>query len=184
MNILNNNKSLIHLITVGIIIAGLVFSVFVGDPGHSVIILGLFIIYSALFIKKIIPGFFSILFLTVVVLMVLGTEEVFSLYRYFIWYDKVVHFAAEFVLTLLAGYLLIKTNLIEFKNIVIFFIIVVCIGVTLGAVWEIIEWIITLFIPPSFDFTAFDTATDLVIDSLGAIAAGFVSLRWLNTDKL
>ncbi len=183
MSLISSKKYYIEaIITIILLSVGLLLSIYFGDLGHAVIIAGLLFIYLILFKEGLITFFFSFLFVFLTVLMVLGSQGVFSLYERFFWYDKPIHFTAEFLLTLLAGHILLTKKLIQVKNKLIFFIVVVSIGVALGGVWEVVEWFLNLMKPALHGYTATDTAMDLMVDTLGSLAATVIYVNAKRED--
>lgn len=163
------------IISLIVISGGLFLSIWFYDWGHFIIIVGLLIIYITLAYMKLITPFFSLLFITLVFLMLAGSNKTWDLYNQYRLYDKLVHFTAEFALTLLSAHIITARKLITTKNVYIFLFIIVSIGITLGAVWEIIEWFINFFMPPIDTYTATDTAFDLMIDTCGVLSAGIIA---------
>lgn len=174
----NNLFTVISIILLGV---GFVLSLLFYDIGHAVIIAGLIFVQAILAWKQFLPRPFMYLFPLIAFLMVLGSDDLLSLYSYYPWYDKIVHFLVEFVLTMLAFNLLVN-NRLEIKNRIIFSAIIVSIGIALGALWEVVEWFLTFIVPATFEYTATDTATDLIIDSLGAILAGILAYWRLRKE--
>lgn len=153
-------------------------SVFYGDGGHAVVSTGLLIILCILVPKRLIPWPFFLLFPFTAFIYNLGSENTFNLYDRILYYDKFAHLVTEFVLTLLAANILVKINGHTKNKPWLFFVYVASIGITLGVIWEIIEWLLTFYFPPTFAYTATDTATDLIVDVIGAVLAGWLSIMF------
>lgn len=166
-----NNISIYAILALIILLGGLSLSLFYSDIGHAFIIAGLLIIYIILIAYKLIDRKFSVLFSLLTLMMLAGSQMSLSLYEKLGWYDKPVHFVAEFALTLLATHIINVRKLITAKNKYIFFIIILSVGIAMGGVWEIIEWFINNIKPVKYGYTATDTAMDLLIDLLGVTAA-------------
>lgn len=157
------------------IVGSMVLSFWFQDWGHAVIITGLLLIYVILIYKNLTTTLFSILFIVLILMMILGSGDIWGLYEKYNWYDKPVHFTAELVLTLLASHIISVKKLATFKNKYIFFFVLVSIGLTLGAMWEIVEWFVHFVMPPTDLYTATDTAMDLLIDAWGVLLAGYIA---------
>ena len=85
-------------------------------------------------------------------------------------YDEIAHFYSTFGLSLAAGFLLAHTSEIRFRRLgSLYGLAVFCVGMAVGAVWEIVEWIVAVI------GGLHDTITDLILNGLGAFAAGMVS---------
>jgi len=98
---------------------------------------------------------------------------VWNLYQQFWWFDKVLHGYTIFAITLVLGLLVYGTVLSGAREHTLLLVLMVAaIGVAIGGLWEVAEW--------AYDQTAagnvvqgkFDTITDIVVDTVGAIAAG------------
>lgn len=166
-----------------ILLVGFSLSLVYSDIGHAFIIAGLLIIYIILIIHKLIDRKFSVLFSLLTLVMLAGSQMSLSLYEKLGWYDKPVHFLAEFALTLLAVHIINDRKLIAAKNKYIFFIIILSIGMAMGGVWEIIEWFINNIKPVRYGYTATDTAMDLLIDLLGVMVASLPVLFQTKNNR-
>ncbi len=92
-------------------------------------------------------------------------------------YDKIVHVFGAFVITLIA-YNFIQESLVKKdrrKTILIGFIVLM-IGIGLGAIVEIVEFLATLFFQNTIVGDYANNAADLVANSLGALIAVIFSL--------
>lgn len=106
---------------------------------------------------------------------------VFNLYARFVWFDKVLHGYSLFALTLLVGLWAYHRVLTGYKDHkVLLILIIACIGVAIGAWWEIAEWTFDQFVAGNVIKGKFDTMTDLIVDTLGALVAGLVALWMLD----
>ncbi len=153
------------------------FNVLTQDNLHILLTAGFLVIHSMLSWKQLLPRLFFILIPLTVFVYMLGSEYTLNLYDQISWFDNVVHFLATFVITLLIGFLSNKTSLRSVRSEPWLFIIVIAgLGITLGVLWEFVEWSFDTFIRPIELITVYDLITDLMIDSLGALSAGVVSL--------
>ena len=53
-------------------------------------------------------------------------------------------------------------------------------GIALGALWEVAEWTADFFVEKQIVSGLFDTVTDLILDSAGALCAALLNLWGLN----
>jgi uncharacterized membrane protein YjdF len=54
------------------------------------------------------------------------------------------------------------------------------VGLTMGALWEVAEWAYDQIVGPNVILGKTDTIVDLVMDTLGALTAGYVCLKVLK----
>jgi hypothetical protein len=113
------------------------------------------------------PHLFDVLFALAAVLGALG--YVFGLFDARVPYDKPVHAFTTFSVSL-AFFFLFYRGAVPRQRAVALATSVFTLGVTVGAFWEIFEW---FFVD---QFTMADTIGDLVVDSIGALAAALVAL--------
>ena len=100
---------------------------------------------------------------------------VWNLYTRVWVYEEFAHFYTTFAATLSLGYLSLYVMRDHFREHRWHFVMVVTsFGVTLGAWWEVVEWIILKKLT--------DPVGDIVVDSLGAILAAFLALWTLNKE--
>ena len=96
-----------------------------------------------------------------------------SLYR-LAWFDEAIHVFTLFALTCLAARSL-RAYLPPPARLLPFLFIVASAGVTIGALWEIAEWGYDSFSPRDVIRGKDDTMVDLVLDTLGALAAALLA---------
>lgn len=176
----NNNYQLKAGLSILILFSIFVINIYFSDLAHGIITFGLLLFQVLLIWRKLLPNLYLIMIPFVAILYMLGSRELLDLYYILPWYDKIVHFSMEFMLTLLAGSILVRRYSFYYQNQILFLITIVSLGIALGAIWEIIEWFITLVIPPTFKYTVLDTIGDLIIDSYGVFMASLVHLFWLR----
>lgn len=112
------------------------------------------------------PTVFDLLFVLAAAANMAG--YVFTLWDDPVWFDEVVHAYTGFAGSAAIGWLLVRATRIEETRYGLRLIAVVtAIGIALGILWEIFEWAIGIIGTP------LDTRRDLVMDSVGALAAGF-----------
>jgi uncharacterized membrane protein YjdF len=155
------------------------WGVFNSEWGHVIITTGLLFVLVVLVLKKAIAWYFFLLFPLAVFLYSLGSENSFNLYERLAGYDKFIHFFTEFVVTLLAGYLVFTHINIDKHKPFLLFVVVCYIGITLGVIWEFIELMLAFIVPPGLGYTIFDTKTDLIADILGSLAASILCLKYM-----
>lgn len=161
------------IISITFLLLVLVINIYFFELPFVVITAGLLGVLIFYFWKRTLPQIFLILFPLMVVIYMLGSEHILDLYVNSSYYDKVAHFFTEFVLTLLVGYSL-KPVLEKKIHPLLFVLIISSIGIMLGVLWEIIEWGLYFYMPVPSGYTAMDTATDLIADSLGAVLAALL----------
>ncbi|RIK40439.1 MAG: hypothetical protein DCC55_15040 [Chloroflexi bacterium] len=123
------------------------------------------------------------IFVSAVVLSVAGI--VANLYERLWWFDEVTHFYSFFAISLLLGTLLYGTTLTgRLQHPLLLLLTVAALGLAVGALWEIGEWIYDLLVAGNMIQDKRDTMTDLVLDAGGALAAGALVLRFIGpADK-
>lgn len=124
-------------------------------------------------LDKLLPTLFDLLFVIAALLNAGGW--VWELFYAPGPYDEITHGFTTFSLTLALGFLAYNALFPSFRQQQILFVLAIAsFGIALGALWEIFEWLIRVI--NDLD----DTITDLVMDSIGAILAGWVSLQALK----
>jgi hypothetical protein len=136
----------------------------------------LFIAASIAFIlaEDRLPSLFNLLFVVAAILNAAGW--VWSLYGKIPGYDEFTHFFTSFAGTLSLGFLTFYAVRTHFQDHRLHFMLVIAsFGITLGAFWEIFEWALLKELPnPVFD---------MIMDSLGAIAAGVAAAWALDAES-
>ncbi|HEY3475291.1 MAG TPA: hypothetical protein VGK56_11820 [Anaerolineales bacterium] len=109
-----------------------------------------------------------------------------NLYDRFGWFDEAVHAYTTFALTLPLALLLYNIVLTGARTHTIPFILMVAsLGVAVGVLWEIAEWVYDQMVPENAILGKLDTLIDLVMDILGGMAAGIVSVGMIRpTPKI
>lgn len=116
-----------------------------------------------------------------VVLNIVG--YVWNLYERISWFDRLVHGYTFFALTLSLALWLYGVVLTGVRTHgVLFVLIVACLGVGLGALWEIAEWGLDQVVSGNIIRGKFDTILDLIMDTLGSLLAGWVALAMLRVS--
>lgn len=154
----------------------------------NAIALGCFLIASFVFVIRDdrLPTLFDFLFVLAALLNAAGW--VWGLFGMPGPYDEIVHAFTTFAITLAVSFLVYQRMLTIFRQHKILYLLTIAsFGIAIGGLWEIAEWsagkILAIEVIESLD----DTIMDLVMDTLGAIVAAFVSLwalrEWTNFSQ-
>jgi hypothetical protein len=163
---------------IGIVALGvaLVFVVMQGD-WSGVALLAAFLLASVLFVafENRLPALFDALFVLAAIVNAAGW--VWNLYKPVWGYDEFAHFYTTFAVTLSLGYLSFYAMRQHFREHRWHYVMVVAsFGVTLGAWWEVVEWLILKELT--------DPVADIVVDSLGAFLAAGVAVWALQEETV
>ncbi|MBB5696347.1 hypothetical protein [Muricoccus pecuniae] len=101
----------------------------------------------------------------------------FDLYAAFWWFDRVLHAATIFALTFWLAVIVFGDAIREGRD-VLFVVLVASAGVAVGALWEVAEWIFDRFASGDVIKGKDDTVIDIVMDTLGAVVAALLALRF------
>lgn len=105
----------------------------------------------------------------------------FNLYTQFWWFDKVLHGYTMFAITLLVAlgaFGIVLKGQREHKFLLA--LLIIAIGIAIGALWEVAEWAFDQVSSGNVIQGKFDTITDLIVDTVGAIVASLVALGMLD----
>jgi uncharacterized membrane protein YjdF len=103
------------------------------------------------------------------------------LYARFWWFDKALHAYTLFAMTLTAALLAYRRGLNRLQDHRFLQILTISsFGLAIGALWEVIEWAYDHLVAGNVIQGKLDTITDLIMDTIGAVAAGFVAVRILD----
>lgn len=141
----------------------------------------LFLILSFLFVKwdDQLPNLFDLLF--VLAALVNAGGWAFDLYNQPGPYDEIAHAFTIFSLTLALGFLVFGSVISSLHpHRMLFVVIIASLGIAVGALWEVVEWLSDIVLPQQIISGLDDTITDIILDSLGAIAASLLSLRTMR----
>ncbi len=146
----------------------LVWLLLVGD-WRAVLVVGVFLVLSFTYLLRSEPrpNAFDVLFALAALLGALG--YVFDLFSEIVPYDELTHAFTTFAVSL-AFYFLFYGGAEPRQSAVALGTSVFTLGVTVGAYWEIFEWL------TGARFGLADTISDLIVDSVGALVAAFVAL--------
>jgi hypothetical protein len=143
--------------------------------------LGGFLLVSFLFVKfeHTLPNIFDLIFMIAALINAGGWA--WDLYNQPGPYDEIAHFFTIFAITLAFGFLLYR-ELMEsfFDRRVMFVLTITSLGIALGTLWEIAEWLADFVVAKQIVSGLFDTETDLILDSAGALLAALLNLYGLN----
>jgi hypothetical protein len=115
--------------------------------------------------------------LLVVAALVNAAGYLWDLYDRFGWFDEAVHAYTTFALTLPLALLLYNVVLTGAQTHTILFVLAVSsLGVAIGVLWEIAEWAYDQMVPENAILGKLDTIIDLIMDILGGVVAGIVSV--------
>ena len=128
-----------------------------------------FLLISYLFVafERKLPTLFDLIF--VIAALINAGGWAWDLYNQPGPYDEIAHFYTIFAITLAAGYMLYG-ELMEsfFAHRVLFVVTIASLGIALGALWEVTEWLADFVTPKQIVSGLFDTITDIILDSAGA----------------
>lgn len=143
-----------------------------------------FLVISFLFVsfERKLPTLFDLIF--VIAALINAGGWAWDLYNKPGPYDEIAHFYTIFAITLAAGYML-YSELMEsfFDHRVLFVLTIASLGIALGALWEVTEWLADFVTPKQIVSGLFDTITDIILDSAGAILAALLNLRGLHEQS-
>ena len=105
------------------------------------------------------------------------------LYTKYWWFDDTIHTYTLFSLTLAIVPLLFGKVLKGINNHnFLLFLIMVSIGLAIGSIWEILEWVYDNLQAPNVIKGKDDTIMDLILDTIGASVASLIVL-WKYSKK-
>jgi hypothetical protein len=140
-----------------------------------------FLVISYLFVafERKLPNFFDLIFVSAALINAGGWA--WDLYNKPGPYDEIAHFYTIFAITLATGYMLYSELMESFINHRVMFVVTIAsLGIALGALWEVVEWLADFAIPKQIVSGLFDTITDIILDSAGATVAALVNLWGLH----
>jgi hypothetical protein len=140
-----------------------------------------FLIASVAFIKleDRLPTLFDLVFVSAALLNAVGCA--WDLYNKPGLYDEVAHFYSIFAITLAVGFALYRELMGSYAgHRALFVVTIASLGIAFGALWEVAEWTADFFVEKQIVSGLFDTITDLILDSAGAILAALLNLWGLN----
>jgi uncharacterized membrane protein YjdF len=104
-----------------------------------------------------------------------------GLYIRYGWFDRVLHPATILALTYwLAVFALRRVLMDARQHRLLLAFVIACVGVAIGAWWEVAEWGYDQFVSGNVIKGKHDTIMDLMTDTAGALGAALMSLRVLR----
>jgi hypothetical protein len=143
-----------------------------------------FLVLSVAFLKleERLPTLFDLVFVSAALLNAVGCA--WDLYNKPGLYDEVAHFYSIFAITLAVGFALYRELMGSYDGHRLLFVVTIAsLGIALGALWEVAEWSADFFVEKQIVSGLFDTVTDLILDSAGALCAALLNLWGLNELK-
>jgi hypothetical protein len=120
----------------------------------------------------------------VIAILVNAAGYVLNLYDRFGWFDEVIHTYTSFTITLLLALLLYGDVLSGVRRSPILLVLTVAsLGIAIGALWEIAEWVYDQMVPENAILGKTDTIIDLILDSVGALVAGIVGIAMIKSGS-
>jgi hypothetical protein len=165
----------------GTVLTGLA-AVFVAWQGkwHGLLLLAGFTIVQGVFLLKMdrLPALVNLLVVAAGAANAVGL--VWDLYTKLWWFDEAMHLYTPFALTLLLGVLARRSLLTSSRHQWVWSILAIAsFGIAIGTLWEMLEWGYDLVTSGNSIQGKMDTMIDLVMDSIGAILAGWLCV-WLE----
>ncbi len=150
-----------------------VWELIVFDPvGALAIALFIALSFAYLLREEGLPNLFDLLVALSALLNAFGF--VFDLYRVVPLYDEVAHGVTVFSLSLASFYLFYAEEIPPARTLAMA-TAVFTLGVTAGSLWEISEWTTGYVFSANVVFGLGDAMTDLIANSVGALAAAFAA---------
>ena len=100
----------------------------------------------------------------------------FDLYGAYWWFDRVLHAATIFAMTFWVA-VFVFDDAIRQGRAVRFVVLLACVGIAIGALWEVAEWAFDQAWPGDVIKGKHDTLMDVVMDTAGAVLAALLALR-------
>ena len=165
----NNLSTVISLIILGLFLFSATYS---RDFIHVAITTVLIVII--LWSRRRLPSQFFYIFPLTASLFIAGA--VLDWYNTFRSYDNLVHAVSGFTGSYFFGWILSQRyKKLKRKQL---FLRVAGVGIIIGVIWEIFEYSVITFLPHDFVLGAYDTVTDLMYDTLGALVAGYFAMKF------
>jgi len=164
----------------GLLAVAVVVSLFRGQWLPAAALTG-FLVVSLAFMKlqHKLPTLFDMLFMIAALINAGGWA--WDLFNKPGLYDEVTHFYTLFAVTLALGFLLFDRMFPSFyDHRVLLVVIIGCLGISIGAWWEVVEWAADFFVEKQIVSGLNDSITDIILDSGGALLAGFANVYVLH----
>lgn len=129
------------------------------------------------------PTLFDLLF--VIAALINAGGWAWDLYNKPGLYDEIAHFYTMFAITLAFGFIFYSELMEGFSSHrVIFVLTIASLGIALGALWEVAEWLADFVTPKQIVSGLTDTITDIILDSGGALLAALLNVWGLHERSL
>lgn len=122
--------------------------------------------------------------LLTVAVLISAASSVFDLYETFWWFDEALHCYFTFAITLvlaLYSYGALLTG--RRRHEILLILTLAGLGIALGVLWEMVEWVYDLLTPSNSILGKTDTMIDLTMDMIGGVLSGIVSVRMLARGR-
>lgn len=104
-----------------------------------------------------------------------------SLYEQWWWFDRVLHAFTIGVITLWLGlFLFLDVLRPENAKSLRGFLLLLTVGVAVGAIWEVAEWAFDAFASGDVIKGKHDTILDIIMDTLGASVAAIIAMACIG----
>ncbi len=114
-----------------------------------------------------------------------GWGEAFRLYDVLPWFDEAMHFLIPMLAAPVVYIAHARADVVpdpkqetHTRHLVGIAILTVALGITVGAVWEMLEWVSDRTIGSTLQEGNTDTVTDLMLDGAGAIVGALLLVQW------
>ena len=105
----------------------------------------------------------------------------FDLYSQFWWFDRVLHGSTMLAITLWLALIVFGRALRPQPfHPVLIFLLLVSVGIAIGALWEVAEWAFDQVAPGNVIKGKYDSILDIIMDTLGAALAGLAAIWFLR----
>jgi hypothetical protein len=153
-----------------------------GNLGGGFVLIGALLLSGGVIWIHPLPNLFKLLCIVAVSLNANG--YVWQLFGMPGPYDEITHAFTIFFLTLALGVLIYGPCLRGLLvRPMLFVVLIACLGIALGALWEVVEWFVDLLPFIRIINPLADTISDLIVDSLGALLAGLLSCWIVNRQQ-
>lgn len=104
-----------------------------------------------------------------------------DLYQRFWWFDRVLHGGTILAITFWLGLFFCARRLHpSYGRDLVAVLLLACVGIALGALWEVAEWGADLVLPGDVIKGKHDTIIDLIMDTAGALAGAALAMPCLR----
>jgi hypothetical protein len=166
----------------GLLVVGAVAFALAGD-GRGALLLGGAAVVAFAVRPLLLPRAYDLCLVVALTLQAWG--EALGLYDSISWFDNVVHFSLPFFGAPTLYIVLARLDVVpdpkddtQLRHYVGIAIVSFALGVALGALWEIAEWVSDNALGSSLQIDNDDTVGDLIADSLGALCGAALLVCW------